>query len=105
MFLRELPASHGFGPVGKTDVVTISGVTGGTFSPTINGTYTFTVTALNQFTVSGVNCSSIAGLNLTNAVFSAVAYDNAAPSATHIRDRLRAILHLILTSPDYTIQR
>ncbi len=34
-----------------------------------------------------------------------VAYTDAAPSDTNKRDRCRAILHLILTSADYTIQR
>ena len=100
-------ASHNFGPTGKTDIVTISGVTNGTFTTggPINGTFTMTITGLNTFTVP-VNCTiaPTAG-GLTNAAFSAVAYDNAAPTVTHIRDRLRAILHLILTSPDYTIQR
>jgi hypothetical protein len=89
------------------DSVTISGVTGGTFSPSINGTFSVTVVNANQFRV-GSNCTSITsngGLNLTNAHFSSVAYNNSAPSDTNKRDRLRSILHLILTSPDYTIQR
>jgi uncharacterized protein (DUF1800 family) len=34
-----------------------------------------------------------------------IAYNNATPSDTNKRDRIRAVLHLILTSPDYTIQR
>ena len=56
------------------------------------------------FTVP-VNCTSISGLLLTNSNAGIISYTNAAPSATNIRDRLRNILHLILTSPDYTIQR
>jgi hypothetical protein len=86
------------------DSVTISGVSGGTFSPTINGTFSVTVVNANQFRVAS-NCTSTGGLDLTNAHFSPVSYNNTTPSDTNKRDRLRAILHLILTSPDYTIQR
>ncbi len=39
------------------DYVTISGVTGGTYSPTINGTYVVTVSDSDTFTVTGVNCT------------------------------------------------
>ncbi|MBL9114286.1 MAG: DUF1800 family protein [Verrucomicrobiaceae bacterium] len=84
--------------------VTISGVTGGTFSATVNNTFTVTVTGANTFTVP-VNCTSTSGLSLTNARVSYVPYTNAAPTDTNKRDRLRAIIHLILTSPDFTIQR
>ncbi len=86
------------------DVVTITGVTGGTFSPTINAAYTITVTGANTFTVP-VNCSSTASLNVTNSTAGIIPYTNATPSDPDKRDRLRAIIHLILTSPDYTIQR
>lgn len=88
------------------DSVTITGVSGGTFSPSINATFTITVPAgsTTTFTVP-VNCTSISGLLLTNSNAGIISYTNAAPSATNIRDRLRNILHLILTSPDYTIQR
>lgn len=86
------------------DVVVISGVTGGTFSPSINGTYTITKTGADTFTVPS-NCTSITGLNLTAAVAPIVPYNNTTPSDTNKRDRLRAIIHFILTSPDYTIQR
>jgi hypothetical protein len=34
-----------------------------------------------------------------------IPYNNTTPSDTNKRDRLRAILHFILTSPDFTIQR
>ncbi|MEO7415094.1 MAG: DUF1800 family protein, partial [Opitutaceae bacterium] len=101
--LITMPAAHGL----KTgDFITITGVTGGTFSGSINTGFTITVPAgsLNTFTVS-VNCTSITGLNLANANAGIVPYTNAAPTPTNIRDRLRAIVHLILTSPDYTIQR
>ncbi len=97
-------AGHGF----KTgDTVTISGVSGGTFSPTINGTFTITVPtgSTNTFTVP-VNYSTTGG-SVTNA-FAAigdVAYTNATPTDTNKRDRLRAVLHFLLTSPDFIIQR
>lgn len=101
--LITLPAAHGL----KTgDAITITGVTGGTFSSSINATFTITVPngSLNTFTIP-VNCTSVAGLNLANSTAGIIPYTNATPSATNIRDRLRAIVHLILTSPDYTIQR
>ncbi|MDZ4404480.1 DUF1800 family protein [Prosthecobacter sp.] len=95
------------------DTVLISGVTTGTFSPA--GTFnsatvarTVTVTGARTFTVTGVTCSSASTpVGLTNAHVSAVQYNQGSttPSDTQKRDRLRAIIHLILTSPDYTIQR
>ncbi len=98
-----------------TDSITISGVTGGTFrnsadtaNVSINQTFTVTVTSDTTFTLNisgGIRCTSTAGLNLADAHFSPVSYNNTTPSDTNKRDRLRAILHLILTSPDYTIQR
>jgi hypothetical protein len=100
------------------DVITISGVTGGNFSTSsgsisINATFkvanatanTFTLltTTLPELQVNRVTPSG--SLNLTNAHFSVIPYNNSTPSDTNKRDRLRAILHFILTSPDYTIQR
>jgi uncharacterized protein (DUF1800 family) len=95
-------APHGYGAVGTTESVTISGVTGGSFTPSINNTFTATITGPNTFTVP-VNCTA-AG-TVTNAVYSVVSYNNSSPSETNRRDRLRLILHLLLTSPDFTIQR
>jgi len=46
--------------------VTITGVSGGTFSPAINATYTVNVIDANNFTVP-VNCSSTSGLSLAGA--------------------------------------
>ena len=34
-----------------------------------------------------------------------IAYNNTTPSDTNKRDRVRAIVHLLITSPDYTIQK
>jgi uncharacterized protein (DUF1800 family) len=93
--------SHGWN---TGDVVTISGVTGGSFSPAINGSYTITVTGPSTFRIP-VNCISTTGLNVSAGLATVVPYTNAAPSETNRRDRLRAVLHLILTSPDFTIQR
>jgi hypothetical protein len=99
---------HGY-VTGQT--VCVSGVTNGSFSPTLNSTSTLrtiTVTGANTFTVTGVNCTAAPNsTGLTNAHASQIAYNqgSSTPSATQRRDRLRAILHLILTSPDFTIQR
>jgi uncharacterized protein (DUF1800 family) len=87
------------------DSITISGVTNGTFSPTINATLTVTVLTANTFRVAS-NCTVVpSGSGITGAHFSPVAYNNATPSTAQIRDRLRGVLHFILTSPDFTIQR
>jgi hypothetical protein len=86
------------------DSITISGVTGGTFSPSINGTFTVTRVDANRFTIP-VNYSNATGINLGNSVCGIIPYSNSSPTDTNKRDRLRAIIHLILTSPDFTIQR
>lgn len=91
--------------------VCISGVTNGTFSPTVNSTSStrvITVVDADTFTVTGVNCTAAPNASgLTNAHASQIIYNQGStnPSATERRDRIRAILHLILSSPDFTIQR
>jgi uncharacterized protein (DUF1800 family) len=85
------------------DSVTISGVTGTTFSSGINATLTATVTGANTFTVP-VSFTST-GLDLTNATISLLPYTTASPTATQMRDRVRAVVHLIVTSPEYVIQK
>jgi predicted ThiF/HesA family dinucleotide-utilizing enzyme len=97
------------------DVVVISGVNGGTFGGTANAlnssttTRTVTVTSPTTFTIP-LSCT-VAPTSVAVAHVSVVPYNNAttttpsAPSTTHMRDRLRAIVHLILTSADFTIQR
>jgi hypothetical protein len=62
----------------------------------------------DTFTVTGVNCTAApSGTQVATAHASQVAYDqgSANPSATQRRDRIRSILHLILTSPDFSVQR
>lgn len=88
------------------DSVTITGVTGGSFSSSINSTFTITVPAgsTTTFTIP-ITCNNLTNLVLTSSTASVIPYTNATPTTTNIRDRLRTILHLILTSPDYTIQR
>ncbi len=105
-------AAHG---LATGDYITLSGISGGTFQNSttsvnisdINTTWKVTVAApgSSAFTLDGVKCTSISGLNLTSARTSYVPYANSNPTDTNKRDRLRSILHLILTSPDYTIQR
>lgn len=91
--------------------VCISGVAGGTFSASVNSNSTarvITVVDADTFTMTGVNCTvAPSAANLTDAHASQVVYNQGTttPSATERRDRFRAILHLILTSPDFTIQR
>ena len=111
-------AAHGYA-VG--DSVVVSGISGGTWSgASTTGNGTMFVTAVPSSTSfrlatqttggTNLNCTSTSsngGLSLTNSNATVIAsgYTNAGPSATQVRDRLRAILHQILTSPDYTIQR
>lgn len=91
--------------------VVLSGVTNGTFSQVVNNTTTARVVAVvdaDTFTLTAVNCTvAPTAAGLTTAHVSMVPYNNgnSNPSDTNKRDRLRAILHLILTSPDFTIQR
>ena len=93
------------------DSVVISGVSNGTISPSLNSTTTartITVTSPTTFTAASVNCTVAPdATGLANAHVSPVIYNNGstAPTDAEKRDRLRAIIHLILTSPDYTIQR
>jgi uncharacterized protein (DUF1800 family) len=83
------------------DSITISGVTGG--SATINGTFAVTKLTNDTFTIP-VNVTT-APTSVGTAHFSFVSYTDSAPSDTQKRDRLRSIVHFILTSPDFTIQR
>jgi uncharacterized protein (DUF1800 family) len=85
------------------DSITISGVTGGTAS--INGTFTVTKVSDDTFTIPVNVTTAPTSTQLAGAHFSFISYNNSAPTDTQKRDRLRAILHFILTSPDYTIQR
>ena len=93
------------------DSVTVTGISGGTFTGgagTGNGTFTVASSpapTATTFALTGLNCSSTGGLVLTNSNAGIIPYTNVGPSVTNIRDRLRTIVHLILTSPDYTIQR
>ncbi len=92
------------------DYVTLSGITAGTFqiisdssTVAINSTWKITVVDANTFTLDVVKLSGAE--TLSSARVSYVPYTNSAATDTNKRDRLRSILHLILTSPDYTIQR
>lgn len=97
------------------DTVLISGVTGGTFGGTagaLNNTTTtrvVTVTGLTDGTSTTFTiplACTVVPTSYTNAHVSVIPYNQgAATDVTNRRDRLRTILHLILTSPDHTIQR
>jgi hypothetical protein len=56
--------------------------------------------------MTGVNCT-VAPTSYTNVHASQVIYNQGSttPGASERRDRLRSVIHLILTSPDYIIQR
>lgn len=86
------------------DTITIYGVSGGTYSSGINGV-AFLVTKIDNDTFSIPTNHSSGTSTFGSAHFSTIQYDNAAPTTTQVRDRIRAVIHFILTSPDYTIQR
>lgn len=86
-------SSHG---LTTGDTVTISGVSGGSFTPSINGTFQVTVTGTNTFTVP------VARNNNTTVTYTNAGVDM---TPTNRRDRIRAAVHLIVTSPDFTIQK
>jgi hypothetical protein len=85
------------------DSITISGVTGGT--ATINGTFTVTKVSDDTFTIPVNVTTAPTTAQLAAAHYSFVSYNNSTPTDTQKRDRLRTIVHFLLTSPDYTIQR
>lgn len=97
------------------DTVIITGITGGTYTGAdADGNGTFLVSAAgltstafrvtNTAGTTNLNCPATPG-TLTGSNAGVVQYTNGSPSAAEIQNRLRAILHLILTSPDYTIQK
>ncbi len=101
-------ASHG---LANGSTVTISGVSGGTFRNSantanlaINAAYAVTVIDANRFSVP-VNCTNNAGLDLVNAVGSFTNFPMTTPTNQQMRDRVRAIIHLILTSAEYAVQK
>ena len=99
-------AAHGYT---TGDLVCISGVGTGTISPSLNSNSTaraITVTGSNTFTMTGVNCT-VAPTTYTNVHASQVIYNQGSttPGASERLDRLRSVIHLILSSPDYIIQR
>ncbi|HET6409423.1 MAG TPA: DUF1800 family protein, partial [Chthoniobacteraceae bacterium] len=76
------------------DSITISGVTGST--PSINATFVVTRMSDDTFTIP-VNCTTAPSASgLAAAHFSFVSYNNATPTDSQKRDRLRAIVHFIL---------
>ncbi len=84
------------------ETVTISGVSGGPtgFATAMNATHTVTVTGTNTFTVGVNRASTSPTLSLTNA--------KATPLIgfkDQLRDRVKAIVHLMVTSPDFIIQK
>ena len=89
-------SNHGLS-TGQT--ITLYGVTGGAFTPAINGTHVVTTTGTGTFIVPVTRTSS-SGLNVINARISI----SGGFTDVH-RDRIRAIVHLLVTSPDFTIQR
>ena len=94
--------------------VIVTGITGGTYSGADtdgNGTFLVSATGLTTTafrvtsTVGGTNLNCTTAGTLTNSNAGVLSYTNSAPSTAEIQARLRAILHLILTSPDFTIQK
>ncbi len=81
--------------------VTIAGVIGGNFSAPINGTFTVAGATTNTFNV-GIN--RLSGGTALGSLSGATATGTAGYS-DQIRDRIRSVVHLLITSPDFTIQK
>ena len=89
--------NHGFA-TGQT--VTIFGVTGGAFTPDINGTHIVINNGNTNSFLVPVTRTSSASQSITNARLSIVG-----GFSDLIRDRIKAVVHLIATSPDFIIQK
>ncbi|MES2921190.1 MAG: DUF1800 family protein [Verrucomicrobiota bacterium] len=95
-FCTVSATNHGV-PTGQT--ATIYGVVGGAFTPAINGAHVATSTGTGTFVVP-VTRTSGTGQITTGARISIV---GGFPDL--MRDRIRAVVHLMVTSPDFTIQK
>ena len=103
------------GIIPSTDVNGFTGFRGGNGSimldlrPWMNSAYTSTanlpslVDALNSLLVGGQLSSTVKNYIVTYAT--TLPYTVAAPTTTQMRDRVRAVVHMIITSPDFTIQK
>jgi uncharacterized protein (DUF1800 family) len=99
-------AGHGLS-VGE--VVTISGVGGGTYSgasTSANGTFTVLAVTANTFTLwNGTTALSCSGSPTPAQLTGSAVTLFPTSSGTNVRDRIRAIVHLIISSAEYTIQK
>lgn len=94
--------SPGHGLTNSTSI-TITGVSGGSFSSSINSTFTITYIDANTFSVP-VNCTNNTTINLSGAGIPNFPLGSP-PSNSQMRDRVRAIVQLILTSAEYAVQK
>lgn len=98
--------------------IAINDVTGGTYSggsTAINGSFKVTeVVSATQIKIGtavttpvAINCTNNSTINYTNANVSNFPMNIPAPGPTNLqrRDRVRAIIHLILTSAEYAVQK
>jgi Ubiquitin-activating enzyme E1 FCCH domain len=89
--------NHGFA---TGQPITLFGVAGGAFTPAINGSHIVINDGNTNSFLVPVTRTSSSGQSNTNARVSIV---GGFPDL--IRDRIRAIVHLMVTSPDFTIQK
>ena len=89
--------SHGL-TTGQT--ITLYGVTGGAFTPAINAAHVAINNGNTNSFLVPVTRTSSTGLSTTNARISIV---GGFPDL--IRDRIRVVVHFIVTSPDFIIQK
>ena len=59
----------------------------------------------DTFTIPVSVTTAPTAAQLAAAHFSFISYNNSTPTDTQKRDRLRTIVHFILSSPDFSIQR
>ena len=88
--------THG---VATGQTVTIFGVAGGAFTPVINGPHIATSTGTGTLLVPVTRTSSTGQSTTAARISIATGFPEL------VRDRVRAAIHFIVTSPDFTIQR
>jgi hypothetical protein len=109
-------AAHGLATGDRVTIndVVVSGTTFTGGSTSINGSFVVTVTGPSTFTVSSIATTPVAvnrtgggtiTYNNANASYFPMNIPNPGPTNLQKRDRVRAIIHLIITSAEYAVQK
>ena len=94
--------NHGFA---NGDTINISGVGGGSFTGVgINANHVVTYVNTNQFRIP-ITCNNTTGLVLMDARAGYLPFTLPTPTTGQMRDRVRAVVYFLISSPDYAIQK